>query len=99
MTTREGTQPSAASEAISLEIPLIVSDLDTTRKLYKNTPVYIENTTQGILTGVAQAFHEQEQRITAIRAFGKAYGRDLDEEIDSVKNLLGLGDRKPSDPS
>ena len=99
LTTREGTQPSSASEAISLEIPLIVSDLDTTRKLYKNTPVYIENTTQGILTGVAQAFHEQEQRITAIRAFGKAYGRDLDEEIDSVKNLLGLGDRKPSDPS
>ena len=40
MTTREGTQPSASSEAIVLEVPLIVSDLQTTRKLYKEMPVY-----------------------------------------------------------
>jgi len=90
LTTREGTQPSAASEAISLGIPLIISDLETTRKLYKDMPVYIENTASAIQAGVLLALKEREQYIAAMRVFNEEYSRSLEDEIGNVKSLLGL---------
>ena len=38
LTTREGTQPSGASEAIALGVPLVISDIETTRRLYMDAP-------------------------------------------------------------
>lgn len=90
LTIREGTQPSAASEAISLGVPLIVSDLKTTKKLYEDVPVYVENTPTAIRDGVIKALAEREQLIAALQVFGEEYGKKLDGEIRSVKSLLRL---------
>lgn len=90
LTTREGTQPSAASESIALGVPLIISDLNTTRKLYKDVPIYIENSPEGIKDGVITALQERTQRVAALQSFGRDYAENLGAEISSVKRLLGL---------
>jgi hypothetical protein len=90
LSTREGTQPSGASEAISLEIPLIVSDLATTKKLYGDMPIYVKNTAEGIQEGVRKALDQREQYTKKIRAFSDDYEKDLNEEINEMKALLKL---------
>ena len=90
LTTREGTQPSGASEAIVLGIPLIISDMETTRKLYGDMPVYVKNDTNGILGGIKTAFDEHDKRTSEIMRFGEKYGVCLEKEIEDVKALLGL---------
>jgi len=92
LTTREGTQPSGASEAIALGVPLIVSDLKTTRKLYENMPIYIDNTANGIRDGVQKALDEQHARKASIMAFKEIFDSRLEKEIVDVKSLLDLAD-------
>ncbi|MBL1431942.1 MAG: hypothetical protein COC09_04180 [Gammaproteobacteria bacterium] len=52
LTTREGTQPSVATEAIGFGVPLLVSDIKTTRKLYDEWPIYVENSAESIVDGI-----------------------------------------------
>ena len=75
---------------------MIVSDLKITRKLYRDMPVYIDNTAPAIQAGVVKAFEEKKGRIDAIRTFGEEYGRNMDAEIATVKILLGLAKQNPS---
>ena len=90
LTTREGTQPSAASEAIVLGIPLIVSDLNTTRKLYEDMPIYVQNDAPGIRDGISKALAEHDQQKAKITAFKRTFHDRLELEINDVKSLLGV---------
>jgi len=93
LTTREGTQPSAASEAIVLGVPLIVTDLQTTRKLYEDMPIYIENSVDGIRMGVNKALAKRDKCKANILVFKNKFGNRLENEICDVKLLLGLSDQ------
>jgi glycosyltransferase involved in cell wall biosynthesis len=90
LTTREGTQPSGASEAIALSVPLIVSDLETTRKLYDDAPIYVDNTVESINTGIVKAFDQRDKFVAQIQTLKNRYGEDINNEIAEVKTLLGL---------
>ena len=90
LTTREGTQPSGASEAIVLGVPLIISDMKTTRKLYEDMPVYVENSTHGIMYGVRKALKDHDELIAKILLFGEKYSEHLENEIEGVKISLGI---------
>lgn len=90
LTTREGTQPSAASEAIVLGIPLIVSDLNTTRKLYEDMPIYVQNDAAGIRDGVSKALAEHDKQKDRITTFKRTFHDRLVLEINDVKSLLGV---------
>jgi len=59
LTAREGTQPSAASEAISFEVPLVLSDINTTRRLYQDVPVFVDNTPVSIAKGIENALENR----------------------------------------
>lgn len=59
LSTREGTQPSGASEAITLGVPLIVTNSETTRNLYKGTVIFVENVAREIVKGVNEASHNK----------------------------------------
>jgi glycosyltransferase involved in cell wall biosynthesis len=52
LSTREGTQPSGASEALALGVPLVVTDLIITRQLYKEHVVFTKNTANQIVASV-----------------------------------------------
>ncbi len=98
LTTREGTQPSGATEAVALGVPLILSDLKTTRRLYEDMPIYVDNTVDGIQRGVQQAFSEQDERKARVLAFKNTLSIRLEEEVSNVKSLLRIPDQ-PTDIS
>ncbi len=90
MTTREGTQPSAASEAIVLGVPLVISDLQTTRRLYEDVPVYIANDGAGIKDGVRTALETRDALQQKILGFKSRFAARLGEEIREVEQILAL---------
>jgi glycosyltransferase involved in cell wall biosynthesis len=70
LTSNEATQLSGMQEAMAFEIPAIVSDLKTTRFLYKSYPVYVNNDPESIAEGVTYAFQNRrdlEQRMNKLR--------------------------------
>lgn len=88
LTTREGTQPSGATEAIALGVPLILSDLGTTRRLYDDMPIYVANTADGIRSGIQQALTERNALKEKVWAFRGTLIQRLETEVADVKSLL-----------
>ncbi len=88
LTTREGTQPSGASEAISLGIPLVVSDIRTTRRLYKDKPVFTNNDAASIASSVKIALSDYDKwsnRISDLKSDLESAARS---QIDTIKSNL-----------
>ena len=90
LTTREGTQPSGATESISLEVPLIVSDIKTTRKLYEGYAIFVENEADSIALGMRQALAEYEDYHDRMRELKYAFKQEIGKQIESVKNMLAI---------
>jgi len=75
LTMHEAVQLSGMQEAMAFEIPAVVSDLKTTRFLYKEYPVYVRNEAQAIAEGIAQAFQNRvnlEARMKNLRMESEA---------------------------
>ncbi len=90
LTTREGTQPSGATESISLEVPLIVSDIKTTRKLYEGYAIFVENEADSIALGMRQALAEYEDYHDRMRELKYAFKQEIGKQIESVKSILAI---------
>jgi glycosyltransferase involved in cell wall biosynthesis len=70
LTKNEGVQLSGMQEAMAFEIPAVVSDLNTSRFLYKDFPVYVKNNPVSIAKGIKHAFQnerELEEKIRKLR--------------------------------
>ena len=67
LTDREGTQPSVASEAIGFGVPLVISDIATTRKLYAEWPIYVNNKASSIAEGVEVVASDREAMVPRMR--------------------------------
>ncbi|MEM6262747.1 MAG: glycosyltransferase [Bacteroidota bacterium] len=90
LTTREGTQPSGASEALSLHVPLIVSDIETTRGLYGSAAVFVDNNAESIAAGAKEAvanFSDYQQKMATLK---QAFVKEIGEQINLVRRTLGL---------
>lgn len=71
LTVREGTQPSAASEAIAFGVPLVLSELETAKRLYGDHVIRVPNEPEAIARGLEEAFSKREYwqtRIVELRA-------------------------------
>jgi glycosyltransferase involved in cell wall biosynthesis len=79
LTTREGTQPSGAAESIALNVPLVVSDIATTRRLYSDAPVFVTSNAISIAEGVRFALDNAQS---------------LKEKLNSLKEKLGVENNK-----
>lgn len=88
LTTREGTQPSGASEAISLGVPLVVSDIRTTRHLYADNPVYVDNNPEAIAVGVRTALGNYGEWSAKITALASGLVEDANAQIERIKKQL-----------
>jgi glycosyltransferase involved in cell wall biosynthesis len=88
LTTREGTQPSGASEAISLGIPLVVSDIGTTRRLYKDKAVFVNNDAGSIASGVQVALSDYEKWSGLISDLKNDLDSEARSQIDLIKSHL-----------
>jgi len=88
LTTREGTQPSGAAEAISLGVPLIVSELRTTKRLYGDAPVYVQNEPDSIIRGVQDARSNHDSIARAVSELRQDLIDDAASQIKTVKGLM-----------
>jgi len=90
LTTREGTQPSGAAEAISLGVPLIVSELATTQRLYGDAPVFVENNAESITAGIRKALEEHDQLSKAVIGLRRSLVEDANTQIERIKAKLKM---------
>lgn len=88
LTTREGTQPSGASEAIALGVPLVVSDIKTTRRLYVDAPVYVDNSAKSIADGIKHVLTDRDLFAQRISGLKEELEQDASAQIDMLKRQL-----------
>lgn len=67
LTKFEAVQLSGVQEAMAFEIPVVVSDLKTTRALYKDCPVFVKNDFESIANGVSYAFQNRPELETRVK--------------------------------
>jgi glycosyltransferase involved in cell wall biosynthesis len=90
LTKHEAVQLSGMQEAMAFEIPAVVTDLKTTRFLYKNYPVYVRNDPESIAYGVTYAFqnrHDLEEKIKKLRIETE---REFFDQIVNLRTILNL---------
>ncbi|EKE05268.1 MAG: hypothetical protein ACD_19C00377G0003 [uncultured bacterium] len=87
LTTREGTQPSGAAEAIALGVSLIISDLLITQKLYKNIAIFVENHAGSIAKGIERA-KNNKQFSDNIYVFRDELNTKIDNQVQILKDLI-----------
>ncbi len=88
LTTQQGTQPSAAAEAIAFGVPIILSDTETARLLYRDVPVYVKNDPQSIAAGVVEILDKYELYKDKVAWFKDTLKRELEEEVDCLKEKI-----------
>jgi len=88
LTTRQGTQPSGASEAISLGIPLVISKIDTTTRLYENKPIYVENDSESISNGIRLALSDFDKHSSLVYSLKKGLILEAKNQINFIKEKL-----------
>jgi len=88
LTIRPGTQPSAASEAIAFGVPLILSDMETARSLYREVPVFVDNDPPSISAGVQEIMANQDHYRKKVLGFREELRREIEREIEQLKARL-----------
>jgi glycosyltransferase involved in cell wall biosynthesis len=90
LTKLEATQLSGMQEAMAFEIPAVVTDLKTTRYLYKAYPVYVRNDPESIADGVTFALknkHVLEEKMKKLRIETE---KEFSDQIEYLKTSLDL---------
>jgi len=90
LTKHEAVQLSGMQEAMAFEIPAVVTDLKTTRFLYKNYPIYVRNNPESIAYGVTYALQNRlylEKKMVILR---KETEKLFSDQIITLKTLLNL---------
>ena len=90
LTKHENVQLSGMQEAMAFGIPAVVSDLRTTRFLYRNYPVYVDNTAASIAHGVRFAIQNRmglERQMEQLRLESE---KEFFDQVTSLKFALGM---------
>jgi glycosyltransferase involved in cell wall biosynthesis len=89
LTTQKGTQPSAAAEAVAFGVPIILSDTETARLLYRDVPVFVENSPQSISEGISEVFSKMASYRQKVADYKSTLNRELEAEVGVLKARLG----------
>ncbi|RLD07625.1 MAG: hypothetical protein DRI32_00540 [Chloroflexi bacterium] len=90
LTKNEGVQLSGMQEAMAFESPAVVSDLKTTRFLYKEFPVYVKNEPKSIAQGISYAFENGAELGEGMRELRVESEKEFYEQVTHLKLSLGL---------
>lgn len=88
LTTRKGTQPSGASEAIAFQKPLVVSDLQIIRELFPVGSIYVENSAEAIAKGIAEALQHKERLALEMASFKETKMKMWEEQFQNLMNTI-----------
>jgi glycosyltransferase involved in cell wall biosynthesis len=88
LTTQKGTQPSAAAEAVAFGIPIILSDTETARLLYRDVPVFVKNNPHSISEGISEVFNNMSLYRQKVAEYKTILKQELEEEVEVLKTRL-----------
>jgi glycosyltransferase involved in cell wall biosynthesis len=88
LTTRDGTQPSGATEALAFQKPLVVSDFKIIRDMFPMGAVYIDNDAPSIANGISSAIQMKENLASDMACFKKEKLRLWDLQCDTLIKFL-----------
>ncbi len=89
LTTWTDVQPSGAQEAISLSVPLIISDAPSTRRLYQQGAIFVSNEAKSIAEGVQEALTKHDQYSQKIGKLKEAFHQKISLQINELKASFG----------
>jgi glycosyltransferase involved in cell wall biosynthesis len=92
LTKQEDLQLSGMQEAMAFEIPAVVTDLRTTRFLYKEYPVYVRNDPKSIAAGVKYAFQNRANLEKKMRTLRIESEKEFFDQVANLKSALDLWD-------
>ena len=75
---------------MAFESPAVVSDLKTTRFLYKEFPVYVKNEPKSIAQGISYAFENGAELGEGMRELRVESEKEFYEQVTHLKLSLGL---------
>ena len=90
LTTHEAVQLSGMQEAMAFEIPAVVSDLRTTRFLYKSYPVYVTNDSRSIADGITLAFQNRPELEVRMKKLRLESEQEFFLQLDQLMTSLEL---------
>ena len=93
LTTRNGTQPSGATEALSFERPLVVSDSQTIRTLFPKGAIYVENQAGAIADGIQAALRDKERLSGEMVSFKAEKASSWEQQFETLKLRLATATR------
>lgn len=92
LTSVDGTQPSGASEALSLGKPLVISDFEIIRDLFPRGAVYVDNNGKAIAEGIREALSNKDTLSAEMHAYRSEKTRQWREQVGTLANKLDLPD-------
>lgn len=88
LTKHEAVQLSGMQEAMAFEIPAVVTDLKTTRFLYKDSPVYVKNDSESIAQGITHAFQNRSKFEEKIKKLRIESEKEFCDQVANLKSSL-----------
>lgn len=89
LTVHEGVQLSGVQEAMAFEIPAVVSDLKTTRFLYRDFPVYVKTDSESIAQGITFALQNRTVMECRMKALRIESEREFLDQVNCLQSVLG----------
>jgi glycosyltransferase involved in cell wall biosynthesis len=90
LTKHEAVQLSGMQEAMAFEIPAVVSDLETTRFLYKSYPVFVTNNSRSIADGITKAFQIRPELEVRMKKLKLESEQEFFMQVDQLMTELKL---------
>lgn len=88
LTTRDGTQLSVASEAVSFLKPLIVTDFGIIRKLFPQGCVYVHNNASSIVVGIQSALMRRQELTDQMRHLREEKKKQWDRQFQQLQEWM-----------
>jgi hypothetical protein len=88
LTTRVGTQPSGASEAIAFQKPLVISDLQIIRELFPVGSIYVKNDSESIAKGIAKGLKLKDVLALQMASFKETKNRMWEEQFQNLLKIV-----------
>lgn len=88
LTTEEDCLQSGAYEAISFEVPLVISDTKALKSFFKDAAIYTDHSPKNIAQAIVEAMNNSLNLKNSMKELKKMRSEEFDSELQKIKNLL-----------
>lgn len=89
LTTEQDCLQSGAYEALSVNVPMVVSNTEALKKYFSKSAIYTDHNPVNIAKNILKAIENSEIQKKHIQEIKSVRNREFDEKIEKLKVLLG----------